>query len=337
MSGIKQTGARLLIKLAAAARVKTPEELREEETRKARNRALALVGGSAAAFGAGRFILSGTDESRLTRMSGGGKMLKNMMGHNPSAGQEQQYLQAYGEAGHEALKATALGVPARKFMEVLRTSPFVQDKDQWRGDPSAWHYDSFQRGPLYGYMQILNEQTQDAKMFGGNDWASKKRRNSFNLDLAKRVNRVSREVAGRDAVLNLDKVDLSKDPKALHRILGQQVNPLDVAAQRRILNEISDTRKLTGYLSPVFASRYRDAVHQTQRTADAGFKNYGDVIGGKLIKARHAAQGAGLLLGGAGLGFGAYYLTRKWQERKRREAEEAARAKKNLATTAPAV
>lgn len=318
---------------APSAAPKTPEELRAEENRKHRNRAMALIGGGAAAAGLGRFALSGFDEDRLTRMAGGGRTLKTMMGNNPSFGQQQQYLQAYGEAGHEALKAKAFGVPARKFMEMLRTSPVVTAGDRWKGDASAWHYDSFRRGPLYGYMQILNEKTHDAKMFGG--YGGAKNRNAFNMELAKRVNEISRETAGRDAVLDLDKVNLNRDPKALHRILGEQGNPLDVESQRKILNQLSDTRKLTGYFSPVFANRYREAVQKTQGTADAGFANYGDRIGGSLIKTRHALQGAGLLLGGAGLGLGAYWVARKWQDRQRRLAEE--ERKKTLASQAPAM
>lgn len=305
---------------------KTPQEIQEEKRRQAelvqhRNNAIGLIGAGGALAGLGSVVMNGADEQRILNMRGGSKTLEMLMGTKPTFNQKQQYLHAYGEAGHSALQATPFGVPARKFIEWIRKSPLVGKEDSWKGEASALHYDAFTRGPLYGYLQVLNEKTHDGKLFGGDTLKAEKNRLAFQKDLVERVNGISRSATGRDAVYGMETFPHTQN---MQKLLANPGVPLSMDQQRKIMSEISETRKLTGWFSPIFASRYRQTVDATQNTARDGFANYGNNLGAKLIKMRHGLQGAGIAIGGAGIGLGAYYLAKQYQARAKRKAHEAA-------------
>lgn len=298
---------------------------REEESKRQRNLAIALAGGGAGLYGLSNLMLGPKSTEILRDFNATGKHFLSSMGRNPTFPQQEQLVRAYAEAGSKAMKAHAFGMPARNFIETLRSLPGMPASHRWHGDSSGWHYDAFAKGPLYGYAQVIAERVKDEKLFGGGGRWANRRRHDFQRDLLDRINNISREMYGRDAVPG------ARDWAGHYpELIAKGMTTLSEDQQRAVLNRVADTKKFTGgWMSPIFSNRYREAIEKTTKVPREGFTNYGQKIGEPVIKAKNILAGTGLALGGAGLGLGAWYLWKKRQEAKKRRAAEAAKNTRN--------
>jgi hypothetical protein len=73
---------------------------------------------------------------------------------------------SYVEDSSKLLQQNLWGVlPTRKVVELARKLPWLSEKERW--DPgAAEHYDSFQRGPLSGYLRLADEVTHETPLQG---------------------------------------------------------------------------------------------------------------------------------------------------------------------------
>lgn len=296
--------------------IDTIPDKEQEEAKKRRNTALGLLGAGTGLAGLGHLVLDRRSENNVHDLVGGYNALNRAVGSGAYRSHDANHLivRGYGEAGNQALGTRVFGMPARLFVERLRSGPWMNPDDRWKGESSATHYDAFNRGPLYGYLQMLNETAEKTNVLG-----SKNKTDKFLAQLIEKTNEASRAAVGADAVVD--------DGQNMTRRLGWGLQNLSIDDQRRVLDQMGDKTSFTGAFSPLFRNRYRRLLGATAPGAMESYKKYGLKMGLPVLKAKNLALGGGLLLAGAGAGLGIQHILRSLRERKARRA-----AKNRLAT-----
>lgn len=319
---------------AAVAPIEDPQE---KERKKRRRQSLQLILGGAGTAALGNAVLSGADARTMRDMSGIGRGFEKSLGSNPSTDQMGQVIRAYGEAGHSALNTRVLGMTGRKVIQGIRSLPGMPDGARWKGPESANHYDAFNRGPLYGYLQFLSERVDggnegqpglynlvDPKSLpgflqGAAKSINNQRRHRFVSGLMDRTNEAAREVSGRDAVRETDGQHIT------HTLAGIGQSPaLSLAQQRQVLDRMGNSAEFTKW-SPFFRKKYDEALRKSYHGALVSFPKYGDTIGGPIVNTRNALIGGGLALGAAGVGIGIHQWLKTRRAKREREKSLALR------------
>jgi hypothetical protein len=132
---------------------KNEDELNSKKDKNKKNKSilpLLLLGGGLGLGVAGATMITPSLRKSLSEFKESSKRWAT--GKNPARATKE-----YVQTGSKMMRDKFWGViPVRSVVEHSRKLPFLDPKDRWN-ENSASHYDSFVRGPLSGYLKLMDE------------------------------------------------------------------------------------------------------------------------------------------------------------------------------------
>lgn len=288
-----------------------PEEKKQQHT--ARN---LLLGGTLS--GLGLKALSNNLKpdvlSKFQNQENSDRLIGKHLDQDGSFANSFRILKDYATNGSELMNASVLGEEPKTIIKGLRSLPFLDEANKWKGESSDLHYDAFKAGPLPAFVRYFDERFEKDQMpqqhIGLMDkLLGKLDPHSFRREFSDTVNNY---VEGQTGIKNY--------------ISGRGLSDVPVMDNPGSISKELQAKLLEGLGQHIQEKGSGQLKHQIQNNAHAAYDSYNKYDMNLITPLKGLADtlgnvGTGLLGATAigGLGYGAYKLYNHFNKRKEKE------------------
>lgn len=222
-------------------------------------------------------------------------------------------LKDYATNGSELMNSSVLGTDPKSIIKGLRSLPFLDEGNKWKGEASDLHYDAFKDGPLPAFVRYFDERFEKDQMpqqhVGLMDkLLGKLDPHSFRRDFSDTVNNY-----------------VEKQTGIKNYISGRGFSDVPLMENAKVLSPDLQSKLLEGLGQHIQDKGSNQLKEQIQNNAHAAYDSYNKYDTNLITPMKGLADtlgtaGTGLLGATAigGLGYGAYKLYQHMKDRNKK-------------------
>lgn len=223
-------------------------------------------------------------------------------------------LKDYAQNGSELMNASVMGEEPKTVIKGLRSLPFIDEANKWKGEASDLHYDAFKAGPLPAFVRYFDERFEKDQMpqqhVGLVDkLLGKLDPHSFRREFGDTVNNY---VEGQTGIKNY--------------ISGRGLSDVPLMDNANVLSKEMQSKLLEGLGKHIEDKGSNQLKQQIQSNAGAAYDSYAKYDTNLITPLKGLADslgtvGTGLLGATAigGLGYGGYKLYKHLTKKKEKQ------------------